>query len=206
MKLKKRKSLCAQCVNMPAKVSKKVVGMIIRSRKSIMKDGVITVPMNFHLILIITHRHRSSPPQRGGARAAGPPSECTLSFRDPWHTCAFAYTRFYLETSRDSRFIFAWCRTISANERPLRGNPRVETLARFGKTVCGREGIPRSVLRVTSNFRNISANRKDKTGTLISMVDSILRWMIYICAYMYKLFSFLTDMLNTRMYTTCIHV
>ncbi|KYQ46365.1 hypothetical protein ALC60_14787 [Trachymyrmex zeteki] len=47
MKLKKRKSLCAQCVNMPAKVSKKVVGMIIRSRKSIMKDGVITVPMIF---------------------------------------------------------------------------------------------------------------------------------------------------------------
>ncbi|KYN16832.1 hypothetical protein ALC57_10896 [Trachymyrmex cornetzi] len=47
MKLKKRKSLCAQCVNMPAKVSKKVVGMIIRSRKSIMKDGVITVPMTF---------------------------------------------------------------------------------------------------------------------------------------------------------------
>jgi hypothetical protein len=43
MKLKKRKSLCAQCVSMPAKVSKKVVGMIIRSRKSIMKDGVITV-------------------------------------------------------------------------------------------------------------------------------------------------------------------
>ncbi|XP_029159041.1 hippocampus abundant transcript 1 protein isoform X2 [Nylanderia fulva] len=42
MKLKKRKNLCAQCVNMPAKVSKKVVGMIIRSRKSIMKDGVIT--------------------------------------------------------------------------------------------------------------------------------------------------------------------
>ncbi|XP_032451795.1 hippocampus abundant transcript 1 protein isoform X7 [Nasonia vitripennis] len=42
MKLKKRKSLCAQCVSMPAKVSKKVVGMIIRSRKTIMKDGVIT--------------------------------------------------------------------------------------------------------------------------------------------------------------------
>ncbi|XP_033215670.1 hippocampus abundant transcript 1 protein isoform X2 [Belonocnema kinseyi] len=41
MKLKKRKSLCAQCVSMPAKVSKKVVGMIIRSRKT-MKDGVIT--------------------------------------------------------------------------------------------------------------------------------------------------------------------
>lgn len=49
MKLKKRKSLCAQCVNMPAKVSKKVVGMIIRSRKSIMKDGVITVhPIYFY--------------------------------------------------------------------------------------------------------------------------------------------------------------
>ncbi|XP_012288882.1 hippocampus abundant transcript 1 protein isoform X1 [Orussus abietinus] len=42
MKLKKRKNLCPQCLNMPAKVSKKVVGMIIRSRKSIMKDGVIT--------------------------------------------------------------------------------------------------------------------------------------------------------------------
>ncbi|XP_017891540.1 hippocampus abundant transcript 1 protein isoform X2 [Ceratina calcarata] len=42
MKLKKRKSLCAQCVNMPAKVSKKVVGMIVRSRKFIIKDGVIT--------------------------------------------------------------------------------------------------------------------------------------------------------------------
>jgi len=28
---------------MPAKVSKKVVGMIIRSRKAIMKDGVMTV-------------------------------------------------------------------------------------------------------------------------------------------------------------------
>ncbi|XP_046743153.1 hippocampus abundant transcript 1 protein isoform X2 [Diprion similis] len=42
MKLKKRKSWCVQCVSMPAKVSKKVVGMIIRSRKSIMKDGVIT--------------------------------------------------------------------------------------------------------------------------------------------------------------------
>lgn len=42
MKLKKRKSLCAQCVSMPAKVSKKVVGMIIRSRKT-MKNGVITV-------------------------------------------------------------------------------------------------------------------------------------------------------------------
>ncbi|XP_054015516.1 hippocampus abundant transcript 1 protein-like isoform X2 [Hylaeus anthracinus] len=42
MKLKKRKSLCAQCVNMPAKVSKKVVGMIVRSRKFIIKDGDIT--------------------------------------------------------------------------------------------------------------------------------------------------------------------
>lgn len=43
MKLKKRKSFCAQCISMPAKVSKKVVGMIIRSRKAIMKDGVIMV-------------------------------------------------------------------------------------------------------------------------------------------------------------------
>ncbi|XP_011301256.1 hippocampus abundant transcript 1 protein isoform X2 [Fopius arisanus] len=42
MKLKKRKSFCAQCVSMPARVSKKIVGMIIRSRKTIIKDGVIT--------------------------------------------------------------------------------------------------------------------------------------------------------------------
>ncbi|KAF7995829.1 hypothetical protein HCN44_006936 [Aphidius gifuensis] len=41
MKLKKRKSFCAQCVSMPAKVSKKLVGMIIRNRKTVMKDGVI---------------------------------------------------------------------------------------------------------------------------------------------------------------------
>lgn len=47
MKLKKRKSPCAQCVSMPAKVSKKLVGMIIRSRKSIIKDGVITVSFAF---------------------------------------------------------------------------------------------------------------------------------------------------------------
>lgn len=52
MKLKKRKSLCAQCVNMPAKVSKKVVGMIVRSRKFIIKDGVITVLNTFSLIPI----------------------------------------------------------------------------------------------------------------------------------------------------------
>lgn len=43
MKLKKRKSLCTQCVSMPARVSKKIVAMIIRSRKTIIKDGVITV-------------------------------------------------------------------------------------------------------------------------------------------------------------------
>jgi hypothetical protein len=32
---------------MPTKVSKKVVGMIIRSRKTIMKDGVMTVSYIF---------------------------------------------------------------------------------------------------------------------------------------------------------------
>lgn len=50
MKLKKRKSLCAQCVSMPAKISQKIVSMIIRSRKSIVKDGVITV-----IILLIMY-------------------------------------------------------------------------------------------------------------------------------------------------------
>lgn len=35
--------------NMPTKVSKKVVGMIIRSRKTIMKDGVMTVRYTFVL-------------------------------------------------------------------------------------------------------------------------------------------------------------
>jgi hypothetical protein len=34
---------------MPTKVSKKVVGMIIRSRKTIMKDGVMTVRFIFLL-------------------------------------------------------------------------------------------------------------------------------------------------------------
>jgi len=36
---------------MPTKVSKKVVGMIIRSRKTIMKDGVMTVRCIFLLFL-----------------------------------------------------------------------------------------------------------------------------------------------------------
>lgn len=60
MKLKKRKSWCAQCISMPTKISKKIVGMLIRSRKSVVKDGVITVinyiyffPHSLYLLLCI---------------------------------------------------------------------------------------------------------------------------------------------------------
>ncbi|KAK0168358.1 hypothetical protein PV327_002170 [Microctonus hyperodae] len=58
MKLKKRKSWCAQCISMPTKISKKIVGMLIRSRKSVVKDGVITSsgvgePSVYHALVVI---------------------------------------------------------------------------------------------------------------------------------------------------------
>lgn len=130
MKLKKRKSLCAQCVNMPAKVSKKVVGMIIRSRKSIMKDGVITVPNDFTLSFISLPRQRPS--------LLGPPRVHPLH-PDTQHTCvrlrhALAFI--------SSRVIFVYCCMIGTQKcfihlqtRPSYGPPapRHEQFLRVAK-------------------------------------------------------------------------